>query len=89
MERARTPLGMDGAIARSPLPCRSRSLPPSDPIAQGKIASPGKGIMAMDESNATCGKRLDSIGVENTEENRRAYRELLLTTAGRHALIML
>jgi fructose-bisphosphate aldolase, class I len=47
-----------------------------------KIASPGKGILAMDESNATCGKRLDSIGVENTEDNRRAYRELLLTAPG-------
>merc|ERR1719181_211056 len=47
-----------------------------------KIASPGKGILAMDESNGTCGKRLDSIGVENTEDNRRAYRELLLTTKG-------
>nr|BAO19310.1 fructose-bisphosphate aldolase, class I [Chlamydomonas sp. W80] len=46
------------------------------------IASKGRGILAMDESNATCGKRLDSIGVENTEENRRAYRELLLTTPG-------
>jgi len=47
-----------------------------------KIASPGRGILAMDESNATCGKRLDSIGVENTEENRRAYRELLISTPG-------
>jgi len=46
------------------------------------VASPGRGILAMDESNATCGKRLDSIGVENTEDNRRAYRELLLTTPG-------
>lgn len=36
----------------------------------------------MDESNATCGKRLDSIGVENTEDNRRAYRELLISTPG-------
>ena len=36
----------------------------------------------MDESNATCGKRLDSIGLENTEDNRRAYRELLVTTPG-------
>ena len=36
----------------------------------------------MDESNATCGKRLESINVENTEENRRAYRELLVTTPG-------
>jgi len=47
-----------------------------------KIASPGHGILAMDESNATCGKRLDSIGVENTEENRRAYREMLVTPKG-------
>jgi hypothetical protein len=36
----------------------------------------------MDESNATCGKRLDSIGLENTEANRQAYRELLVTTPG-------
>jgi len=46
------------------------------------VASPGRGILAMDESNATCGKRLESIAVENTEDNRRAYRELLLTTPG-------
>jgi fructose-bisphosphate aldolase class I len=47
-----------------------------------KIATKGKGILAMDESNATCGKRLDSIGMENTEANRLAYRELLVTTPG-------
>jgi fructose-bisphosphate aldolase class I len=39
-----------------------------------------KGLLAADESNGTAGKRLASINVENTEENRRAYRELLLTT---------
>lgn len=49
---------------------------------QKKVASKGRGILAMDESNATCGKRLDSVGVENTEPNRRAYRELLLATPG-------
>ena len=49
---------------------------------QNKIASKGKGLLAMDESNATCGKRLDSIGLENTEDNRRTYRELLLSTPG-------
>lgn len=49
---------------------------------QNTIASPGKGILAMDESNGTCGKRLDSIGVENTEENRKSYRELLVSTPG-------
>ncbi|XP_038901391.1 fructose-bisphosphate aldolase 1, chloroplastic [Benincasa hispida] len=43
------------------------------------VASPGRGILAMDESNATCGKRLASIGLENTEANRQAYRTLLVT----------
>jgi len=47
-----------------------------------KIASAGHGILAMDESNGTCGKRLESVGVENVEANRRAYRELLVTTPG-------
>jgi fructose-bisphosphate aldolase class I len=47
-----------------------------------KIATAGKGILAMDESNATCGKRLESIGLENTELNRQTYRELLVTTPG-------
>lgn len=36
----------------------------------------------MDESNATCGKRLASIGLENTEANRQAYRTLLVSTPG-------
>lgn len=36
----------------------------------------------MDESNATCGKRLASIGLENTEANRQAYRTLLVTAPG-------
>ncbi|XP_042456927.1 fructose-bisphosphate aldolase 1, chloroplastic-like [Zingiber officinale] len=51
------------------------------------IASPGRGILAVDESNATCGKRLASIGMENTEENRQAYRQLLLTTPGLGAYV--
>ncbi|XP_048134949.1 fructose-bisphosphate aldolase 2, chloroplastic-like isoform X2 [Rhodamnia argentea] len=46
------------------------------------VASPGRGILAMDESNATCGKRLASIGLENTEANRQAYRTLLVTAPG-------
>ena len=44
------------------------------------IVAPGKGILAADESVGTMGKRLANIGLENTEENRRAYRELLFTT---------
>lgn len=45
----------------------------------GKIVAPGHGILAADESTGTMGKRLDNIGVENIEENRRKYRQLLLT----------
>jgi len=48
-------------------------------IAQAMVA-PGKGIIAIDESNNTIRKRFDAVGVECTEENRRAYREMLLTT---------
>lgn len=46
------------------------------------IASPGKGILAVDESTKTIGKRLQSIGIENTEENRKAYRGLLFSAPG-------
>jgi len=44
------------------------------------IAAPGKGILAADESTGTMGKRLTSINVENTEEHRRQYRQLLFTS---------
>ena len=46
------------------------------------IASPGKGILAADESSGTIKKRFDSINTESTEDRRRAYREMLFTTAG-------
>mmetsp|Transcript_9081 Transcript_9081/g.10079 ORF Transcript_9081/g.10079 Transcript_9081/m.10079 type:complete len:372 (+) Transcript_9081:45-1160(+) len=46
------------------------------------IATPGRGILAADESTGTIGKRLAAISLENTEENRRAYRELLFRTEG-------
>ncbi|KAG5346220.1 ALF aldolase, partial [Acromyrmex charruanus] len=49
-------------------------------IAQ-QIVTPGRGILAADESTTTIGKRLQDIKVENTEENRKAYRQLLFTTA--------
>jgi fructose-bisphosphate aldolase class I len=44
------------------------------------IVRPGFGILAADESTGTMGKRLAGINVENTEENRRAFRELVFTT---------
>jgi fructose-bisphosphate aldolase class I len=49
-------------------------------IAQ-QIVTPGRGILAADESTATIGKRFQDINVENTEDNRRAYRQLLFTTS--------
>jgi fructose-bisphosphate aldolase, class I len=47
-----------------------------------KLVAPGKGILAADESSGTIEKRLKSINVPSTEENRRAYREVLFTTKG-------
>jgi fructose-bisphosphate aldolase class I len=46
------------------------------------IVVEGKGILAADESDGTIKKRFDSIGIESTEEHRRAYRDLLFTTEG-------
>jgi fructose-bisphosphate aldolase class I len=46
------------------------------------LVAEGKGILAADESDGTIKKRFDSIGVESTEDNRRAYRELLFTADG-------
>jgi fructose-bisphosphate aldolase class I len=47
-----------------------------------EITAPGKGILAADESTGTIGQRFASISVENTEENRKAYRDLLFTAPG-------
>ncbi len=49
--------------------------------AQALVAD-GKGILAADESSGTIKKRFDSIGLESTEESRRAYRDMLFTTPG-------
>jgi len=47
-----------------------------------KMVQPGKGIVPADESEGTIAKRFKAVGVESTEENRRAYRSLLFTTRG-------
>src|SRR5918911_5343551 len=46
------------------------------------LVAPGKGVLAADESTGTIEKRFKTIDVESTEENRRAYRDLLFTTDG-------
>lgn len=64
------------------------AVPPITPFADELVATAkfiaqrGRGILAADESTGTIGKRFQSISLENTEENRRAYRELLFTTEG-------
>ena len=47
-----------------------------------RLVSPGRGLLAADESVPTMSKRLESAGVRPSEESRRSYRELLLTTPG-------
>src|SRR3954463_13541382 len=51
------------------------------------LVAEGKGILAADESTGTIKKRFDSIGVESTEDNRRAYRDLLFATDGAEEFI--
>lgn len=47
-----------------------------------KIVANNRGILAADESTGTIEKRFKSINLENSEEHRRAYREMLFTTSG-------
>ena len=47
-----------------------------------ELVADGKGVLAADESDGTIRKRFDAIGVESTEDSRRAYREMLFTTRG-------
>lgn len=49
---------------------------------QKSIAPPARSILAIDDSNDMCGKRLSSIWLDNSEINRQGYRQLLLTTPG-------
>ena len=47
-----------------------------------RLVADGKGLLAMDESTGTCNQRFAALGIAQTEESRRAYRELLITTVG-------
>jgi fructose-bisphosphate aldolase class I len=49
-------------------------------VTAGAMVAEDKGLLAMDESNPTCNKRFAKLGIHQTEEARRAYRELILTT---------
>jgi fructose-bisphosphate aldolase class I len=46
------------------------------------LVPPGKGILAADESHPSIGRRFEPLGIPNTEETRRRYRQMLLTTPG-------
>lgn len=47
-----------------------------------QLVADGKGILAADESNTSCQKRFDAVGIECTEETRRQYRQILVTSPG-------
>lgn len=51
-------------------------------LTAGQMVADDKGILAMDESMATCNKRFEKLGIPQTEQVRRTYRELIVTTRG-------
>ena len=57
------------------------------PEIANTMVEKGRGILAADESTPTCTKRFDSIGVDSTEANRNAYRNMLFTTPGMEEFI--
>ena len=57
------------------------------PELANAMVEKGRGILAADESTPTCTKRFDSIGVDSTEANRNAYRNMLFTTPGMEEFI--
>jgi hypothetical protein len=75
--RPQTNINMAAATTKSAAPPSFRQELAATAAA---IVASGKGILAADESTGTIGKRFAGIGVENVEENRRAYRELLFTS---------
>ena len=51
-------------------------------ITARALVAPGKGILAADESHPSIGRRFEPLGIPNTEETRRRYRQMLITTPG-------
>jgi fructose-bisphosphate aldolase class I len=47
-----------------------------------RLVGSDKGLLAMDESNPTCNRRFASLGISQTEETRRSYREMMINTPG-------
>src|SRR5262245_22302164 len=76
-------------LSAAPFPPILRKDPSMSQLADTAraLVAPNKGILAADESSGTMEKRFKSIDLASTEENRRAYRELLFTTAGAEKFI--
>jgi fructose-bisphosphate aldolase class I len=72
-----------------PMTCEESPTMTTDELAvtAAALVAPGKGILAADESSGTIKKRFATIQVESTQDNRRAYRELLFTTQGANQFI--
>ena len=73
-----TPIGLAAVAA----PNHPTTAPLAVASTAAALVAPGKGILAADESLPTIGKRFKALNIPSTEENRRAYRELLFTTPG-------
>ena len=73
-----TPIGLAAFAA----PNHPTTAPLAVASTAAALVAPGKGILAADESLPTIGKRFKALNIPSTEENRRAYRELLFTTPG-------
>lgn len=54
------------------------SIPPI--VTAQALVADDKGILAMDESSPPCNERFDALGIPQTEEARRAYHEMIVTT---------
>jgi fructose-bisphosphate aldolase class I len=74
---------MRDLISMTLTPGRNQKMPSNNlKSTANDLVADHKGILAADESSPTIRKRFGSLGIESTEENRRAYRDMLLTTAG-------
>jgi len=86
-KRARTDDALPSSVLHGQFACHNGAHLPSDRKAALRatavaLAAPGKGITACDESAGTIGTRLEAVGVANTEENRRVYRQMLFEAPG-------
>src|SRR5262249_33463286 len=76
-------LGVGTSLARYAGSCREEERAMATTTLEGTaraLVASGRGLLAADESHATIGQRFEPLGIANTEEHRRHYRQMLFTT---------